>query len=453
MAYDPSKYIKDYRWLGDIGRNISKMATTFPEIIEMNRAVKENKKMKQMTSSGISNLIDNLDDVDAMSIANSMGILSESPNASPEEIKARISRNIPGFDDKTTNEEYALRVAEDFFPHFMSVENPGKVLRIIEQMGGKSGENFGESGFATKVYNESIVEKENIKKAEAQKQDAQKGQELQGLVAGGTPQAEAQAQLGMGTKAVDGSLERQAGRDATAENQRLTRENMNKQKELDRELKREIAAGKAETDRLNALKEEKLKNVDPSKLEEKGLKFQARAEALQEEIENADKNFKKSAAFKAKKRLLKETLAVADKYLALSDAIDMTPGTQIPQTSQSAALASVEKQQTQQAQGELVEKYISGEYKDFWKSRGAEKANFERDYKEQFNVDVQYDGDGVPINPSSGEVIDISDFIRPEDVFSNSGQDDPRTTAAKKALNDPNAPEEVKAQARKILGL
>jgi hypothetical protein len=117
--YDPSKYIQDFSWVGDIGKAISSTALKMPELIELNKNIKENNKFKEMSYSSVNEYIDQLDPKIANSILSADGYAKEVNTGDFELVKAKLKEKIPKYSDKMTNEEYAKVLADSFFVPYM----------------------------------------------------------------------------------------------------------------------------------------------------------------------------------------------------------------------------------------------------------------------------------------------------------------------------------------------
>lgn len=443
-GYDPSKYIKDYSWLGDIGNTISRMAVKFPEIVRLNKEVKENKRLKEGISSTTAHLIDNLDDNDAMRIANSMGVLAEIPNATPEQVKEAIKGNIPTFTDQTTNEEYSNIITREFYPHFMNVEQPGRVLRTLEMMGGKSGQDFANNPFGQKVYKEQMVDEQEQKKAEQEQKKAElaakHGQQVSQLVEGGMPLSEALAQTGQGPKAVGGAIGKEQTAAATQQRHEddlelrkqgleLRREEMNLRKELAKAKKdgeQSTVSLKDTQSRINTLDDDKVR--------------------VAEKIALLDPKKDKDLITK-----LKETEKRIDKNIQIAielESILADVSTTEPVTKRELPIAekAARGQVASNIESDLVQRYKRGEFGEGEKGRLA----FEESFRQATGREAFYDDQGNPIQrlpePPSFEQLRGGRKTQPQQSMT-------KEDLARKALNDPNAPEAVKAQARKILGL
>jgi hypothetical protein len=123
MTYDPKDYIKDYSWIGDIGKTIAVTAHQFPAMIAMNKKVKQNRFFKEETYQNTQATIDKLanspDQEDRQILANiasSMGIAA--PNGVAGDltpVAAEIKKRIPQkTNDEETNETYAKRFMDTF---------------------------------------------------------------------------------------------------------------------------------------------------------------------------------------------------------------------------------------------------------------------------------------------------------------------------------------------------
>jgi len=60
QGYDPSKYMKDFSWIGDIGNTIAQFAYKMPELINLNRSIAENTNNNRDIYKGINQFIDTI---------------------------------------------------------------------------------------------------------------------------------------------------------------------------------------------------------------------------------------------------------------------------------------------------------------------------------------------------------------------------------------------------------
>lgn len=69
-GYDPSKYMKDFSWIGKMGSIIAQQAYKMPELIELNRSIKENANhttdLKARVDAWVGGIMENPDIRDAM---------------------------------------------------------------------------------------------------------------------------------------------------------------------------------------------------------------------------------------------------------------------------------------------------------------------------------------------------------------------------------------------------
>lgn len=120
-GYDPSKYINDFSWVGKMGDTVGQFAMQMPELIELNKNIKESNKFKQITYSQTNTYIDRLPDEVASNVASSMGLKF----ASIDEAKEQLKTSIPKFTDTQTNEDYANKLVYGFFlPFSQAAESP-----------------------------------------------------------------------------------------------------------------------------------------------------------------------------------------------------------------------------------------------------------------------------------------------------------------------------------------
>lgn len=146
-GYNPKDYINDFSWVGEIGNSISKFAYQVPEIIKLNKTIKENNKAKDILYSSVNKYIDKLDGKVVSNIVSSMK-LDVDPNDPDYDTKARqaLKKNIPTFSEVTKNEEYSKKIVDYFVP----------VIRAAQSNAGSGPLKY--SDLMSGVDNESITE-------------------------------------------------------------------------------------------------------------------------------------------------------------------------------------------------------------------------------------------------------------------------------------------------------
>jgi len=141
-GYSPEKYIQDFSWVGEIGRAVSATALKMPELIELNKQIKENNKFKEITYDAAIKYIDQLDIKHVSNILSSWG-MAEDVKVGPENAKNKLKARILKYQDSSSNEEYAKKIANSFFVPFLQAaqsEAGGGVLKFGDIFGNlKSG--------------------------------------------------------------------------------------------------------------------------------------------------------------------------------------------------------------------------------------------------------------------------------------------------------------------------
>jgi len=110
-GYDPSRYIKDFSWIGNIGQDVAQFAHQVPELLQLNKQIKENNKFKDMSYSATNKFIDNMDDNVATNVVASMHL----DVSSPDEAKQKLREMVPKFNNDTKHEDYAGQLVNNFY--------------------------------------------------------------------------------------------------------------------------------------------------------------------------------------------------------------------------------------------------------------------------------------------------------------------------------------------------
>ena len=121
-GYDPSKYIRDFSWIGDIGDAVGRAAQKMPELIELNRQINEDDKYQEKTFEAANRWLDTMAEnrpelIDGLAI--SMGLVKaededQSIERKTEELRKLITQ--PTLGTKELNsKEYTMSIANDFF--------------------------------------------------------------------------------------------------------------------------------------------------------------------------------------------------------------------------------------------------------------------------------------------------------------------------------------------------
>lgn len=154
MAYNPADYIQDFSWVGDIGKVVGNFASELPELLELNRTVHENNKFKDMTYSGLSQFVDEMDEPIISNIASSMGLKFDGDIASARQ---QVKDKIPKFSDTTDNKEYAANLVNQFVVPFVtaakSKDGGGSLTDgdLMARIPGMFKESFGQTSTGKEV--------------------------------------------------------------------------------------------------------------------------------------------------------------------------------------------------------------------------------------------------------------------------------------------------------------
>jgi len=317
-------------------------------------------------------------------------------------------------------------------------------------MGGEAGQGTADNAFGKQVRKDKVVADNEQKKAEALKADQEKAQRVQEKVDGGMSLAEAQASEGFGSKDVSGSLEKQAGRDATAENQQLNREATAENQRLSREAadRRARLTRELQRDLAEVKNKEKIDTIDATTLDEKSRKYRTDVNTLQKDLALYEKD---TEEYDQIQELLKESKKLAKQYTIAGQQAKLRG---VRKEDQGELLVEAGQQGEHDEAEALIQKFESGGFRGganwinpwSWVSTNDDKRRFEAKYEEKYGQPPTYNEKGeISTEVPKGN---FEQFNQPQPQ-----QESPRIQAAKKALQDPNAPEAVKEQARKILGL
>lgn len=190
-GYDPSKYLSDFSWLRDIGNSVSKFAYQVPELIDLNKQIKENNKAKDLIFSSVNRYIDKLDPKVISNIVSSMNLTNGEVY---DDRKARelLKTKIPKFSEKTKNEDYTQQVVDYFTPIVrgaMSDAGGGK-LEYADLMKGVDNESiaegvnkstFGKQQLEQQTYDKELARKEQEYNKETQMMYGQGGRNEQAV--------------------------------------------------------------------------------------------------------------------------------------------------------------------------------------------------------------------------------------------------------------------------------
>lgn len=148
-GYNPSDYLMDFGWIGDIGKTLSATALKMPELIQLNREIKQNNKYKEEEFSRLNQAIDSMDEADIDAMKQSMNIVDKDANGNPiqpdsKRVREILKSRIPKYSDKMTNEEYGKMLATDFLTPFITAFDDGqdkgtgakKLIGMFAKLGG-----------------------------------------------------------------------------------------------------------------------------------------------------------------------------------------------------------------------------------------------------------------------------------------------------------------------------
>lgn len=157
VNYDPSRYIQDFSWVGDIGKTLGSFASEIPELLEMNKSIHENNKFKEMSYSGMSQFLDNFDENAVSNVASSLGIESNDI----ELARTKLKEMIPKYTDSMDNKAYGKQLVESFVVPLTKAAyskagggsmTPGQLMAMIP---GQFTDPFAETTFGKEVKSDS----------------------------------------------------------------------------------------------------------------------------------------------------------------------------------------------------------------------------------------------------------------------------------------------------------
>jgi hypothetical protein len=123
-GYDPSRYINDYSWLGEVGKVMANVAYKMPGLLELNKQIKENKALKEQTYESLNNGIDSLPDDYAIQIASGMGQATANAQQAKDFLKMKVPKPQG---EKQDNGEYMRLIGEGFFAPLSQVASEAKL--------------------------------------------------------------------------------------------------------------------------------------------------------------------------------------------------------------------------------------------------------------------------------------------------------------------------------------
>lgn len=193
-GYNPAQYQQDFNWIGDIGRTLGGMAMKFPELMELNREVKENGKFKEKTFNGMVDFVKKMDRQTAANMAMSTGIANADD---PEEmIKQKLINSIPkpNMKKNTTNEDYAKTLINGWGTEMMTgfFADNGLGVGKISDLPLEVGEAFSQTGPAREAKQQQQQQQQTERRAQERQtirgEQLQAGQESAERIAGGLPE-------------------------------------------------------------------------------------------------------------------------------------------------------------------------------------------------------------------------------------------------------------------------
>lgn len=114
-GYDPSRYIRDFSWVGQIGNVLAGAAQKMPELLEMNRMINEDDKYKEKSFEAANKWVDSMDDSTVSNLASSMQIAESGDNANSLREKIRAMIPEPTLGTKSLdNKTYTMNLVESF---------------------------------------------------------------------------------------------------------------------------------------------------------------------------------------------------------------------------------------------------------------------------------------------------------------------------------------------------
>ena len=169
-GYNPSQYLNDFSWLRDIGNSVSKFAYQVPELIDLNKQIKENNRAKDLIFSSVNRYIDKLDPKVVSNIVSSLN-LTNGETYSDQKARELLKAKIPKFSEKTKNEDYTQQVVDYFTPIVrgaMSDAGGGK-LQYADLMKGIDNESIAE-GLNRTTFGKQQLEQQAYDKEQARKE-------------------------------------------------------------------------------------------------------------------------------------------------------------------------------------------------------------------------------------------------------------------------------------------
>ena len=171
-GYNPAEYRNDFSWIGEMGGIIAKNVHAMPQLLEMNSQIKENKYFKEKAYTAVQDYLKGMDGGIATKIASFMGIEHADANDAKQKLMNTVD-DPTKYGDKTTNEEYANKLAHGFFVPFVSAlksEKGGGVKSIGEALKNLQDGVVQQAIKSTDTYKEIAGEENDVRKWEQTKQ-------------------------------------------------------------------------------------------------------------------------------------------------------------------------------------------------------------------------------------------------------------------------------------------
>jgi hypothetical protein len=410
-----------------------------PELIQLNKEIKENNKFKEMSYEATNKYIDQMDIKKLSNVLSSMG-MAEDVNSGIENARNKLKQMIPKYSDTSSNEEYAKQLTDSFFVPFMQAaqsEAGGGLLSFGELFGNLKSGTLQESIRKSSIGQEIVTTEQEQKTYELgqkrEEQQYQTGFERQygfaPIPGTGEKETSFKQEQGFKTEAEEQQFQTQQKRSQELSQQTSniinnatssmdvwdddkfpqasiearnkafevwrTRENdelKEKLKDVDEQIKR-MGTGKNKPVNANVV-ETAITSTTNSL-----ISAQQKLAQLQDKDKNINSSVRKTLVQEQKWRIkqIEDRLNKLQKVSVIfSEKGDLTEG----------GLAKSYNIAEQQVQSEdfnnkksLIEAYNSGEYKKLLKGRNAEQKDFINDYESMFGEKPNFDNEGKATLP------------------------------------------------------
>jgi hypothetical protein len=418
-GYNPSQYVNDFSWIGQIGQYVGKFASEMPELLEMNKQIKENNKMKEVLFSRSNQFVDKLTMAQLTKVASSMGLEYNTP----EDAKIKLKEMIPKFGDKSTNEEYAGQIVNSFFGPVMqhaqsdkagSPISIGDILNMVNEgnlqksmLSTSMGQEYKEEQtyqkeFARKFGDSGEVRTEQDIRNKGQltqeqalaEQELQRKQEYHAQIA---PIVDEAIKSGKSSDQVYADVYKETNDPDMAKEAAAQVRNI-EQDELKTELR------KMQDDARKAIEnQEKLSKVYDLDKIDKAIGTVEFSLAKYESIMANSKNMSsgEKANYKGTINLLKKQLAVYEKTkIKLIEA----GGSVSPDEANKARLSAYGEVDRQYTEQDMIDKWTrnikikDGGYSGGTRGRDDDRERFKQEYIKRFGVAPKFDNKGNPIS-------------------------------------------------------